>query len=94
MRNYGDILNEVLDAIPTKLPHLRKIALKATSHEPANRYRDVQDLKLAIEKRSSNQLYIFIIIFLVVMLAILAWLNSSYRPAHPAEESTTIELMK
>lgn len=94
MRNYGLILNEALDAIPTKLPHLRKIAQRAASQEPSCRYRDVQDLKLAIEKRSSNQLYIFIIVFLIVMLAILAWLNSSYRPAHPAEEPTNIESTK
>lgn len=91
MRNYGEILGETLDALPTKLPHLRKIAQRAADPNPRRRYRDVQDLQLAIEKRSSNQLYIFLIAFLVVMLAVLAWLNSSYRPAHPAETSTQIE---
>lgn len=86
--NYGRLLGEVLDAVPAKMPHLRRIALRCADPVPSRRYHDVQDLHLALEKRSSNQLYVFLIVFLIIMLGVLAWLNWYYRPAHkaPSEE--------
>lgn len=75
--SFGKVLSELLDHIPTKLPHLRHIADKCCSENPDNRYNNIQELRLAIDKRNSNQVYIFIIIFLLAMLALLAWLQIS-----------------
>ena len=61
--NYGLVLNESLDNIDTKYPALRKIAQRCTDPDPKKRYNDVQDLHLALEHRSSNQLYILLIAF-------------------------------
>jgi len=73
--NYGLVLNESLDNIDTKYPALRKIAQRCTDPDPKKRYNDVQDLHLALEHRSSNQLYILLIAFMATMIVILAWLN-------------------
>ncbi len=73
--NYGKVLATVLDALPDKHPHLRRVAERCTDPNPKHRYRDIQNLKLALANRSTNRLYIMIIAFLVVMLGILVWLN-------------------
>lgn len=70
--SYGEILNEVLDALPTSLPRLRKIAQKCV--DPAHPYRSITDIQLAVERRSSGQLYIFLCTFIVIMASILVWL--------------------
>lgn len=74
--NYGVILKEVLSVVPAKLPYLHHIADKCTEHNPKRRFHDVQALRLAIERRSSNTIYTAIIIFILVMSTVLAWLNS------------------
>lgn len=68
---YGSILEEVLDHLPTKMPRLKKIARQAKE----GKYKSVADLQLAIERRSSAQIYIFISLFIAVLLAILAWMT-------------------
>lgn len=72
--NYGMVLKNVLDNIEDKYPDLRKIAERCTDSNPSRRYRDVQELHLALEHRSGNQLYLFIIIFLALMILFLTWL--------------------
>ena len=80
--NYGKVLEEALKHVDGKYPHLHKVAQRCQDPNPQKRYHDVQDLHLALEKRSSNQLYILIIIFLSLMVLLLAWLNyqKSYTP--------------
>lgn len=80
--NYGKVLEEALKHVDGKYPHLHKVAQRCQDPNPQKRYHDVQDLHLAFEKRSSNQLYILIIIFLSLMVLLLAWLNyqKSYTP--------------
>lgn len=73
--SYGFVLNEVLDHVPAKLPNLRKVAERCCDADPAKRYRDVPDLHLAIERRNSNQVYLFLIIFMVLMFILLAFLT-------------------
>ena len=75
--SYGKIVSEVLDHTSERHPNLRHVAQRCSDPDPKKRYRDVQDLKLAIEHKSSNQLYILLIIFLVLMVVLLAWLNTS-----------------
>ena len=78
--NYGLVLKEVLDSIDEKYPNLLKIAERCTDPNPSHRYHDVQELHLALERRTGNQLYLFIIIFLVLMILFLAWLIISNPP--------------
>jgi len=73
--NYGKILNEVLDHLPTSLPRLRKIANKC--RDKNHPYRSITDIQLAVERRSSGQIYIFLCIFIFLMAAILVWLSIS-----------------
>lgn len=83
--NYGKVLKETLDSIDDKQPTLRKIAERCMDENPRHRYRDVQDLKLAFEHRTSNRLYILCIVFLVIMIIFLAWFSSPYRPEPPKD---------
>lgn len=80
INNYGKVLEEALKHVDGKYPNLHKVAQRC--QDPNRRYHDVQDLHLALEKRSSNQLYILIIVFLSLMVLLLAWLNyqKSYTP--------------
>lgn len=71
--SYGKIVNEVLDNLPTNLPKLRKIAKKCESQD--HPYRSVADLQLDMEKRSSNQLYVILCVFIVLMIFLLIWLT-------------------
>ena len=72
IESYGRVLEEVLDNLPTSLPRLRKIANKCSDKKS---YRTVADLKLAIERHSSSQLYIIICIFILAMVGLLIWLT-------------------
>lgn len=71
--SYGKILTEVLDNLPTPLPKLRNIAKKAS--DPEGPYNTVADLQLAIERRNSSQIYVWLSCFIIVMLGILLWLE-------------------
>ncbi len=74
IRNYGKIVNEVLDQLPTTLPRLRKIARKCEEEfHPA--YHSISDVQLAVEKRNSNVLYVWICVFIAVMATLLVWLT-------------------
>lgn len=73
IESYGKVINEVLDNLPASLPHLRKIAKKC--EDPDSSYRTVTDLQLAMERRSSSQLYVFLCVFIAVMAALLMWLS-------------------
>lgn len=73
--SFGVILNEVLDNLPTNLPRLRKIAQKCTAFDPKKRYQSIADLHLALERRSSSQIYALIIAFIALMVALLFWLT-------------------
>ena len=73
IESYGKVINEVLDNLPASLPHLRKIAKKC--EDPDSSYRTVAYLQLAMERRSSSQLYVFLCVFIAVMAALLMWLS-------------------
>lgn len=72
IRSYGRVLNEVLDHLPTTLPRLRRIARKCESEYP---YRSVTDVQMAVERRNSSQMYIFICVFIAVMVGLLIWFS-------------------
>lgn len=73
IRSYGRVLSEVLDHLPTSLPRLRRIAQKCGDEKSP--YRSIADVQLAVEKRNSGQLFIFICTFIVMMACLLIWLT-------------------
>ena len=66
---------EVLDNIPNASPRLRKIANKCIDPDPKRRYSSFSELYLAIERRSSSQLYVWLIAFICAMVGLLVWLT-------------------
>ncbi len=76
--SFGQVLTEVLDQLPERHSALRKVANRCLECDPSHRYRDIQDLKLAIDNRTYNRLYIIIIAFLLIMVCLLAWLNTGH----------------
>ena len=72
---YGKILSEVLDNIPNASPRLRKIANKCIDPDPKRSYSSFSELYLAIERRSSSQLYVWLIAFICAMVGLLVWLT-------------------
>lgn len=88
--NYGKVLMEAIEASTDKYPLLHKIAERCIHPNSRMRYRDVQELHLALERRTSNRLYIMCIVFLIIMVFFLAWLNSPYRPEPPEHDDVKI----
>ena len=78
--NYGKVLTEVLNATGNTDPVLRRVARRCTDPDPKRRYRDMQQVHLALENRSSRTLYIIVIAFLLLMLVLVVWLKSPYSP--------------
>ena len=74
--NFGEVLSDTLAALPDQHPQLKAVAERCLHPNPNKRYRDVRDLRMALGNRSNNRLYIIIIVFLTVMIALLAWLNT------------------
>ncbi|MDE6555855.1 MAG: protein kinase [Duncaniella sp.] len=83
--DFGVVLSQALDACPDAPGHqrLRKIAARCMNPDPSRRYRSVNALRLSLAERPVNALMVAIILFLVAMVALLVWLNSSARPALP-----------
>ena len=73
IRAYGEILAKTLDSLPTDLPKLRKIADKCRMEKSP--FRTFADIKLAIEKRSANQIYIFLCIVIIILVMLLIFLT-------------------
>lgn len=78
--SFGRILSETLDAMPDPPARLRKIAEKCCQPDPRNRYQTIHQLRMAIAHRSDNRFYLIIIAFLIIMIGILLWVNSSKAP--------------
>lgn len=83
IRNFGNIILETLNNSGINDPALRRVAERCADADSRRRYRDIHDLRLAIDNRHGNRLYIIIITFLIIMIGILAWLSSPYKPTIP-----------
>lgn len=79
--NYGKVLTEALDAAGNNDATLRRVARKCTDPDPKRRYRDMQQVHLALENRGNRHLYMVVIAFLALMLLLIIWLKSPYAPA-------------
>lgn len=75
IRSYGEVLGEVLDHLPTSLPRLRRIADKCKANDKS--MASIADVQLAVERRSSAQIYYLLIAFIAVMVMLLIWLSIS-----------------
>lgn len=92
--SFGKVLSETVAALPEAPAYLRKIAEKCMSPNPADRYRNIHELRMALAHRSDNKLYILIIVFLALMLELLAWLQSPWGPKRPDKTQTETEIVK
>lgn len=70
--DYGKLINEVLDNLPTQLPKLRRVARKA--EDPEGTLNSVQDLKMALIDRNKTSIVAWLLAFIAVMLGILIYL--------------------
>ena len=91
--NYGRVLEEALDASDNIDATLRHVVRKCTDPDPKRRFRDVQQVQLALENRRSRSIYIIIIIFLSLMVLLLIWLKSPYAPAPVSTVSNILNLL-
>ena len=57
---------------PVHIERLRRV--------PGRGYRSIHQLRMALAHRSNNRFYISIIIFLLLMIGLLLWFNSSKAP--------------
>ena len=89
--NYGMVLKEALDAADNHDPRLRRIVQRCTQENPSHRYRVITALHLALEGRRSHRVYLWIIGFLLVMVALLAWLSSSLALAPATTDAPQVE---
>lgn len=69
--NYGHIMTEVLETMGWQEPAMRHVADRASR----SGYKSVQSLIIDINGRSYNKLYVAIIIFLTLLVALLAWMQ-------------------
>jgi len=82
LRAYGEIVLETLDASGIEDPALRAVAERCLRSD-RRRIADVQELQMALAgRRGNDRLYVIIIAFLVVMVAVLAWLSALPVDAH------------
>ncbi len=72
LRAWGSLMTEVLGHLPARLPRLEKIARQASD----GKFSSVDELHLALERRSSAQIYIFICAFIAVMISLIIWLTA------------------
>lgn len=86
IRNYGLVLHAVIEAYKKDSPReaaknasllarYAKVADRCLSGDSRRRFRDVQDLKLALAGDTNRRLYLIIIFFLAAMALLLGWLS-------------------
>lgn len=74
--SFGKVLDEALDHLDEATPQLRRIAENCRR----GRYRSVHELRMALARRDNTSYLLVIVAFIVVMVAILFWLSSSFAP--------------
>ena len=78
--SFGRVLSEVLDNVDGAPSYLRRIADRCCNADERQRYKSVHQLRMALAHRSDNKLYVAIIAFLLVMIALLVWFSSAWAP--------------
>lgn len=73
IESYGEVLDEVLNNLPASLPRLRKIADKCK----AGHFKSITDVQLAVERRSSAQIYTILLVLIAALATIIIVLTAS-----------------
>lgn len=85
--SFARILQAALDALPDssdkKYAHLRRVIYLCLHPEARGGIRNVQQLKMAINSRSTNRWLLYIAIFLFIMVVALLWINSHHHAPQP-----------
>ncbi len=72
--NYGLVLRETMDKSGIDDFQLRRVAVKCLHPNPHRRYNDAQALRLALDGMTNRSIYMGIIAFLLIMIAILVFI--------------------
>ena len=67
IESYGNVLGEVLENLPASLPKLKRIADKCKT----GGYNSITDVQLAVERRSSAQIYVILCIIIALFATLL-----------------------
>ncbi len=78
--NYGQVLKAALDAADFDDPTLRRVIRKCTESDPKRRYRNIQEIHLALENHGNKRVAAVILAVLVLMVLLIVWLKSPYAP--------------
>lgn len=81
IKAFGHILRQAVAACPDAPERLRRVADRCCSNNARERFSTIHQLRMALAQRSSNRFYIAIIIFLLIMIGILIWVNSPIAPS-------------
>lgn len=73
LRDYGRIIEQVLDATGDPSPRLRAVAKRCQEPKSDQRYRDSFELRSALQGSSDKRMYVIAIVFLLIMTAVLGW---------------------
>lgn len=87
IKAFGHILRQAVAACPDAPERLRRVADRCCSNNPRERYSTIHQLRMALAQRSANRFYIAIIIFLLLMIGLLIWVNSSLAPSSKVPEN-------
>lgn len=82
---YGRVLLEAIKACQEPVdPRLRRVAERCIHNSGSRRpLRDIASLQLALRDRKFDRIYLVIIAFLIIMVVMLIWFNSAWRPTVP-----------
>lgn len=84
VKAYGNILLEAIAAADKPYPALKRIAERCVNRT-RHPITDAHVLMDALHGHGHNRIYLALIIFLMLMIGVLLWFNSSLRPATPVE---------
>lgn len=73
--NYGLVVKVALDSSGIDDPVLRHVSERCLEPDPRRRFHSVHQLRMALANRSEHRIYILIIAFLSLMVALLVWLS-------------------
>lgn len=98
MKRYGEVVLEAIAALPeeeqSQFDDLSEIARKCAAPDPRRRYSDISSLQLALASRRTSPLYVAVIVFLLAMIGVLLYFNSSHRPSPPEGGIDAVETIE
>lgn len=83
--SYGKVLDEVIRNAPAESVDgvLKKVAEKCCQADARQRYGSIYKLRMALAHRNDKNVFLIILLFLLLMIAVLGWLSSKFAPVAP-----------